>query len=91
MEGSFEEVSSKAQTVIRAKVLDYVPVGDAQPQNLPPVAMSVEVLEQVKGKVEAKQIVLWGDNGMQCRPYLDQFLVGTEWLFAKGLQTSIAL
>jgi hypothetical protein len=31
-----------------------------------PLTMEVEVQEVYKGKVTAKRLTVWGDNGMQC-------------------------
>ena len=82
--GSFEDISGEADTIVRARVLEHVFPDDSPHPNTIPTAMQVEVLEQVKGEVEGKQIVIAGDNGMLCRPYVSQFPVDTEWLFVIG-------
>ena len=35
--------------------------------------MTVEIIEKYKGKETRKTITVWGDNGMECRPYVDYF------------------
>ncbi len=47
-------------------------------------SMIVEVLDVFKSQIEEKEIEIWGDNGILCRPYVNQFPIGTEWLL--GIQ-----
>ena len=35
--------------------------------------MEVEVIKIYKGHESRKKVIVWGDNGMLCRPYLSQF------------------
>lgn len=38
-----------------------------------PLSMQVKVVEIYKGTEKRKTITVWGDNGNQCRPYLNRF------------------
>jgi hypothetical protein len=67
----FFTASARAEVVVRGKVLSYQ-------SN----SMEVEVREVFKGATQPAKIRIWGDNGMQCRPYVTQFPIGTEWVFA---------
>lgn len=75
--GPFLSVAPGAETIIRGEVLRYY--GKSRGVDL---AMDVEVQEVLKGTARPKRIRIWGDNGAQCRPYVNGFRVGTEWVFA---------
>lgn len=75
--GSLLAVAPRADSIVRGKVVAYH--GRSRGIDL---AMDVEVYEVLKGFVAAKRIRIWGDNGAQCRPYVNSFPAGTEWLFA---------
>jgi hypothetical protein len=76
--GGFLAVAPNAETVVRARVIDYH--GRNRKVDL---AMDVEVVEVLKGgALPAKTIRIWGDNGALCRPYVSSFPRGTEWVFA---------
>jgi hypothetical protein len=80
----FVQVAQRSPVVVRAKVLNYqwYPSDLKHEQN--PIAMTVEVQESYKGTVKSKRLTIWGDNGMQCRPYVMTFPIGTEWVLALG-------
>jgi len=44
--------------------------------------MRVSILETISGNTATNEIEIWGDNGSQCRPYVTQFPIGTEWMLA---------
>jgi hypothetical protein len=71
--GPFFTVRANAALIVRATVVRYVAHG-----------MDVEVHETFKGAPDARTIRIWGDTGIQCRPYVTAFPVGTEWVFAVG-------
>jgi hypothetical protein len=88
---SLVQLAKKSQLVIRGKVLNYnwyqydlqgQRYKDEQKREGRPLSMTVEVQEIYKGKPKSRQVVVWGDNGMMCRPYVTQFPIGTEWVFA---------
>ncbi len=47
-----------------------------------PLSMRVEIVKNYKGFKNKKSIVIWGDNGALCRPYLSEFKVGQYYLIA---------
>jgi hypothetical protein len=88
---SLVQLAKKSELVIRGKVLEYnwdrynlegQRSKDKQERKGTPLSMTVEVQEVYKGKLTSRQVVVWGDNGMLCRPYVTQFPIGTEWVFA---------
>lgn len=44
--------------------------------------MEVEIIKTFKGSETRKSIVVWGDNGNLCRPYLSQFEIGKYYVIA---------
>jgi hypothetical protein len=88
---SLVQLAKKSELVIRGKVLKYnwdrynlegQRSKDRQKRKGTALSMTVEVQEVYKGKIKSRQVVVWGDNGMICRPYVTQFPIGTEWVFA---------
>jgi hypothetical protein len=89
---SLVQLAKKSKLVIRGKVLEYNWYQydlreqrykkDEQKREGRPLSMTVEVQEVYKGKMKSRQVVVWGDNGMICRPYVTQFPIATEWVFA---------
>jgi hypothetical protein len=77
---SFIQNAEKAKLVIRGKVLAYH--WYKEDKTRPPLAMTVAVKEVYAGGATSKIIMVWGDNGIICRPYVSQFPVGTEWILA---------
>jgi hypothetical protein len=79
---SFIQNAEKAKLVIRGKVLEYHWYKGDKSETRPPLAMTVAVKEVYAGATTSKTIMVWGDNGIICRPYVSQFPVGTEWVLA---------
>jgi hypothetical protein len=79
---SFIQNAKRSELVIRGKVLEYHWRRNDQPEARLPTAMIVEVKEVYRGVATSKNMTVWGDNGIICRPYVNQFPVGTEWVLA---------
>ncbi len=87
---SLVQLAKKSTLVMRGKVLEYNwysynPLGEqyqVEPTQQIPLSMTVEVQENYKGKARSRKLVVWGDNGTICRPYVTQFPIGSEWVFA---------
>lgn len=47
-----------------------------------PYSMTVEIIKKYKGKESRKKIKIWGDDGIMCRPYLDEFKINNYYLVA---------
>lgn len=76
-QGPFLTVAPAASSIVRAKVLGYHGKSGEQP-----LAMDLEVLETLGGERATSPLTVWGDSGMHCRPYVSQFPIGSEWIFA---------
>jgi hypothetical protein len=79
---SFVQKAKRAKLVIRGKVTKYHWHKDDREHNGTPLAMTVGVKEVYRGATKLSNIVVWGDNGILCRPYVTQFPIGTEWVLA---------
>jgi hypothetical protein len=79
---SFIQNTENAKLVIRGKVLAYHWYKEDKTKTRPPLAMTVAVKEVYAGAATSKTIMVWGDDGIMCRPYVIQFPVGTEWVLA---------
>jgi hypothetical protein len=79
---SFIQNAEKAKLVIKGKVLAYHWNKGDKAKTRRPLAMTVAVKEVYAGAATSKTIMVWGDNGIICRPYVSQFPVGTEWVLA---------
>jgi hypothetical protein len=79
---SFIQNAKRSELVMRGKVLEYRWRNNDQPEARRPTAMIVEVKEVYRGVATSKNMTVWGDNGIICRPYVNQFPVGTEWVLA---------
>jgi hypothetical protein len=79
---SFVQSAKQSQLVIRGKVIQYHWSKDDPERKGRPRAMIVEVKEVYKGVTKLAKVTVWGDNGMQTRPYVTQFPIGTEWILA---------
>jgi hypothetical protein len=82
---SFATAAKFSTLVVRGKVLTYWAEGKpakAKSNQLPPRTMLFEVTEIFKGTIKSRKLFVQGDNGMQCRHYVTQFPVGTEWILA---------
>ncbi|MFN3199026.1 MAG: hypothetical protein ACE366_11565 [Bradymonadia bacterium] len=81
--GSFEELASKGDLAIRAKVLSYGPWKNEVHGTTIYRTMDVQVLDVLKGESQRKRIRLMGDDGRLCRPYIttERFPIGSEMLF----------
>jgi hypothetical protein len=75
-------MAKRSELVARAKVIEYRWHPNDTARKYRPLAMILEIKEIYKGVVRSAKITVWGDNGMQCRPYVMQFPIGTEWVFA---------
>jgi hypothetical protein len=75
--GPFEQVEKSAQVVAHVVVLEHR--GGRRPGS-----MVVEVINAARNARFGERIVVWGDPGNLCRPYISTFPVGTQWILALG-------
>jgi hypothetical protein len=79
---SFVQIAKRSKLVIRGKVTEYHWRKDDKNINGIPLSMTVDVKEIYQGTTKLSKVIVWGDNGIICRPYVTQFPIGTEWVLA---------
>jgi hypothetical protein len=47
-----------------------------------PVSIIASVNTSLFGEVERNKVLIWGDNGAMCRPYIESFRPGSKWVIA---------
>jgi hypothetical protein len=78
-QGPFLKMAEQTNFVALVKVEKYLTFREVDKM---PLSMEVEIIEIYKGKENRKRIKLWGDNGIQCRPYLSTFKEGQYYVVA---------
>lgn len=63
---------SKAHTVGLVKVNKFLSYDEIQDEAVA-MSMEIEVIEMFKGELNSNKTIVWGDNGVLCRPYLSSF------------------
>jgi hypothetical protein len=79
--GQFLTVAPKTELVSLVKVIKYLTFKAIYDKQTP-MSMEVEIIKTFKGNETRKSIVVWGDNGNLCRPYLSQFETGKYYVIA---------
>ncbi|MFK7950386.1 MAG: hypothetical protein AB8G11_22545 [Saprospiraceae bacterium] len=80
-DGSFLEVSTEAELIAVVEVQDYLSYEEMMGEDVP-MSMSVKIKYILKGEESANEIVVWGNNGFMCSPYLSLFDIGTTWVMS---------
>ncbi|WP_044213093.1 hypothetical protein [Flammeovirga sp. OC4] len=78
--GGFAFANQIADIIVQGKVLNYK--CDENLNFTDCISMNFEVKKIFRGQVFKDTILVYGDNGMACRPYIDKFKIGEEWLLA---------
>lgn len=79
--GGFVYSNQATDIVVYGKVIEYDSIGThGLPMN--PHSMKFLIIEKLRGIELNDTIVVWGDNGNECRPYIDHFKPNTEWILA---------
>jgi hypothetical protein len=88
-DGNFMIVAPNADLVALIKVTKYLSYKSIYEKEIP-MSMEVEMIKTYKGKEDRKSFIVWGDNGILCRPYLSQFDTGKYYViaFIKGVDGS---
>ena len=82
---TFKPVSDSSEFVALVKVVeysDYIKVENLNDEEKMPLSMIVEVIEKYKGSENRKRLKIWGDDGALCRPYIEDFTLGSYYLIA---------
>ena len=80
-QGEFLKVAPKTKLVALVKVTKYLTFKDIYEEKTP-MSMEVEIIEVYKGTETKKTVIVWGDIGNLCRPYLSRFDVGKFYVIA---------
>ncbi|UUV21375.1 hypothetical protein [Paenimyroides aestuarii] len=86
---SFLEVVPKSDFVALVKVEKYLSFKDIYNKKTA-MSMEVEIIDIYKGNEKRKKVIVWGDIGYLCRPYLSLFEEGKYYViaFEKGSEGS---
>lgn len=76
--GNFLKVKDNVEVIAVIKVVqynDYFPLTGAAPPDTinQPLSATFEIVEILKGQETRKAIKVFGDDGADCRPYIDTF------------------
>jgi hypothetical protein len=78
---TFYQVASHSKKVALVKVIKYLSFKEIY-NKATPMSMEVEIIHIIKGAEQRKRVIIWGDNGMLCRPYLSVFKEGVMYVMA---------
>jgi hypothetical protein len=79
--GPFLKVAYDTDLVVIVKIVNYLIFKDIYGKSVP-MSMEAEIIEILQGQEDRNTIVIWGNDGGLCRPYLNEFPVGTSWIMA---------
>ena len=79
--GSFLDVSQDAPLVALVRVKRHTSFKRIY-DNRKPMSMEVEVMEVLQGREDRRSIIIWGDNGDLCRPFISNYPKGSVWVIA---------
>ncbi len=80
-QGHFLKVAPKSKLVALVKVNRYLTFNKIYDEKIP-MSMEVEIIKVYQGYETRKTITVWGDNGNQCRPYLNIFNTDKYYIIA---------
>lgn len=80
-QGSFLAVAPKSKLVALVKVINYLTFKNIYNKQTP-ISMKVEIVKVYNGEETRKTVNVWGDDGTQCRPYLNIFKVDNYYVIA---------
>jgi hypothetical protein len=74
-------VAPKSKLVALVKVNSYLTYKNIYDKQTP-ISMEVEIVKVYHGQETRKMITIWGDNGNQCRPFLNIFKTDNYYVIA---------
>ena len=80
-QGHFLTVAPKSKLVALVKVNSYLTFKNIYDEQTP-MSMQVEIVKVYHGQETRKTVTVWGDNGFQCRPYLNIFKTDKYYIIA---------
>jgi len=84
---TFSKISKANNFVALVKVIEYSDYLDWETEDgiKMPYSITVEIIKKYKGSENRKRIKIWGDNGVLCRPYINDLKIGKYYLIAPNL------
>ncbi len=79
--GGFAFSNQLADLVVYGKVIDYDSVGTKWSPDLK-MSIRFEIIEKYRGIETKDTIIVLGDNGAECRPYISTFKPNSKWILA---------
>jgi len=82
---SFSLTAKKSEFVALVKIISFDEYLDHEIMGSDgkiPYSMTVEIIKKYKGKENRKRIIIFGDNGILCRPYLSDFILNDYYLIS---------
>ena len=79
--GKFMEVAPISSLIAFIKIDKFLTYAEINGEKTP-LSMEVEIIEKYGGNESRKKIVVFGDNGNLCRPYLSEFILGKYYVIA---------
>ena len=80
---SFGKTAEASEFVALVKVLSfdsYLEMEFADNEEKIPYSMTVEIIKKYKGQESRRKITIFGDDGILCRPYLNNFEINAYYL-----------
>jgi hypothetical protein len=72
-------MAKKSKLVVLVKVKGYSHLSET---SRTPMALQVEVLNLLKGREKRTNLIVWGDDGHLCRPFVSQFKKDSVYVMA---------
>lgn len=79
--GGFAYSSQIADLVAYGEVIAYDSIGTPGSPELP-YSIKFLIKEKIRGIESSDTIIIFGDNGFECRPYIEKFKPNTKWIVA---------
>jgi hypothetical protein len=79
--GSFIKMARKSQVAVLVRVTKFLTFKVINAEKTA-ISMEVEIIDVYKGKDTPRRVIVRGDSGDQCRPYLSVFKEGGHYLMA---------
>lgn len=80
--GNFASANQLADLVVYGQIIDYQDYDTAYNGQILKRSMLFEITEKWRGIERRDTVIIWGDGGMDCRPYISHFDLGSKWVLA---------
>jgi hypothetical protein len=77
----FVQSAASSKVIVRGKVLEHF-WAESDVAHQRPYAMTVEIIESLKGQTKSQRLTINGGAGLLCRPEISSFPINSEWVFA---------